>query len=63
MAEELNKGIGKLMPQLSLPEVLEVEDEVLKLFRSLVSLFRKEIGDRISAHLELWWFYVGGRWS
>ena len=51
MAEELNESVGKLVPQLALPEVLEIEDEMLELLGSLISLFREEIGDGIGAHL------------
>lgn len=52
VTEEFDEGIGKLMPQLTLPEVLEIENEGLKLLRSFVSLLGEEIGDCVGVHFE-----------
>lgn len=53
MVEKLDEGVGQLVPEFALPEVLEVEDEGLKLLRSFVSLLRKEIGDIVFTHFDV----------
>lgn len=50
VAEELDEGIRELVPQLALPEVLEVENERLQIVRRLVSLVREEVWDRVDVH-------------
>jgi hypothetical protein len=50
MAEEIDEGISKLVPELSFPEVLEVENERLKLFRSFVALLGKKVGNSVVTH-------------
>lgn len=51
VAKELTQSIGKLVPQLPLPVVLELQNKVLKLLGGLVALLRQEIGNCVNVHL------------
>lgn len=56
VVEELYQSIGQLMPQLSLPEVFERDEQVLEVCWSGIPLLCEEVGDRVDVHLGL---YVG----
>ena len=45
-----NEDIGEFVPQLALPEILELDDEVLKLVRGLIPLVSEEVGDGVDVH-------------
>jgi hypothetical protein len=47
---ELDESIGELVPQLALPEVLELEEEVLHIIASLLALLRQEASDLLAVH-------------
>jgi hypothetical protein len=54
MTEELDEGIGKLVPEFALPEVLEIKYYGLEFFGSFIALFGKKVGNRIDVHCWLW---------
>lgn len=64
MAEELDEGLGELVPELPLPVVLKVEDKGLELLGSFISLLGEEIGDGVGAHgggmCRSWWVVTCG---
>jgi hypothetical protein len=47
---ELDESIGELVPQLALPEVLELEEEVLHIIARLLALLRQEASDLLVVH-------------
>ncbi len=50
MIEELDQSVGKLMPQFSLPQVLEGDEEMLQISGSSIALFSQEVGNGIDIH-------------
>lgn len=50
MAEEREQSIGKLVPELSFPKGLEVENERLKLFGNFFALLGQKIGNGVVTH-------------
>ena len=47
---ELDESIGELVPQLALPEVLELHEEVLYIIVGLFALLREEASDLLVVH-------------
>jgi hypothetical protein len=43
--------IGQLVPQLALPEIFELEEEVLDMFGGSIALIRQQVGDRVDIHI------------
>jgi len=47
---EFDESIGELVPQLALPEVLELHEEVLYIIVGLFALLREEASDLLVVH-------------
>jgi hypothetical protein len=57
---ELDESIGELVPQLALPEVLELDEEVLYILARLIALLRQEASDLFVVHF--WYLLLVGWW-